>query len=235
MNVAPEIQQILVFFIFVAPGFLFSRSYIPYRPIQYYKKPNIFDQTALLLIGSALIHGALISIVALIVLITQLISGQLITLGQFLLLAMPLEDIPLVSLAAYLLVIGIYVLISLLVGRRAGVFFGKQATNQHPWWTRIIGENLPENTLFWAEILQMEALQKGILSPQVVIHMRSGETFEGKLDRLKLVGDEEDSIELAITHVTYHSAEHDQSLPPISDHIVLLQSKDILWVSRVDV
>ena len=72
--------------------------------------------------------------------------------------------------------------------------------------TRVIGENPPENLLLWYTILQQEALQKGILTPRMTIRLRNGDTFEGYLNRLKLVGDEENTIELAITDVCCYPA-----------------------------
>lgn len=234
MNVALEVQQIILFFIFVAPGFFFSRTYFPFRPIQYYKQRSIFEQTALALIGSAAIHGALLSVVTLVVLLARTATGQALTLRNFLNLNTDLADMSLSRLSVYLVALLGYLFISLIVARRMGIFFGKGWTHKSRWWTRIIGEDLPENLLFWPEILQAEALQKGILSPKVIVRLRNGDTFEGALNRLKLVGDEEDTVELALTDVQHYGAPDQPHTPQLKNHIVLLQSKDILWISRID-
>jgi len=234
MDIALEIQQVIIFFIFVAPGFLFSRTYLPFRPIQYYKQTTLFEQSALALVGSAIIHGILLSIAALVILVGQAMSQQPLTLSQLVDPNVPLAQVPLPMLAWYLFVSAGYLLLSLVVSRRAAIFFGRRTASRQQWWTRIIGENPPENTLFWPVILQREALQKGILAPRITIRLRNGDTFEGHLNRMKLVGDEDDTIELAITQVTYHAASAGTFSPALEDNIVLLQSKDILWLSRVD-
>ena len=234
MNVALEIQQIILFFIFVAPGFYFSRTYFPFRPIQYFKQRSIFEQTALALIGSAIIHGALLSVATLLVLIFRSATGQVLILSQVLNLDTDLADMSLSRLSVYLVGALGYLFVSLILARRAGIFFGKGATGRSHIWNRIIGEDLPENLLFWPVILQAEALQKGILNPKVTVRLRNGDTFEGVLNRLKMVGDEEDTVELALTDVRHFSGPDQPYTPHLENHIVLLQSKDILWISRVD-
>ncbi|MEM7034129.1 MAG: DUF6338 family protein [Chloroflexota bacterium] len=241
MNVALEIQQIILFFIFIAPGFFFSRTYLPFRPTQYYKQRSIFEQTTLALVGSAVIHALLLSLVTLVVLIIRSLTGQVLILSEVLALNRPLEDMSLARLSVYLLSALGYLFLSLIIARRGGVLFGKGAGvfgRTGPWWIRlsrlILGENLPENVLFWPVVLQAEALKKGIFPPPVIVRLRNGDTFEGVLQEMKLVGDEEDTIELAISNVAYYGSPDQEHQPRLRHHVVLLQSKDILWISRLD-
>lgn len=238
MQIALDLQQLIIFFIFVVPGFLFTRTYLSYRP-RYYRETSLFEQAALALIGSAVIHATLLSAVAVGVLIAWGISGQMFTLDM--LIGTPLDtgSIPLPILAFYLYISAGYLLLTMIVARRAGIFFGHRLpgsdSRSWKWWTRVIGENPPENLLLWYTILQQEALQKGILTPRMTIRLRNGDTFEGYLNRLKLVGDEENTIELAITDVCCYPASDSTTAVPMEDQIVLLQSKDILWLSRTDI
>jgi hypothetical protein len=71
--------------------------------------------------------------------------------------------------------------------------------------------------------------------------MRTGEYFEGDLSHMRLTGDEENTVELALRNVTYST-----SLPslaelttsqvyPLPNQVLLLKSTDILWLSRNDI
>lgn len=236
MNVAPELQQIILFFAFVAPGFLFTRTYLAYRP-RYYKESSLFEQTALALIGSAAIHATLLGAVAIGTLTAWAVTRRTYTLAYLIGLSVPVEQIPLHILAVFLFFTAGYLLLALIVARRAGIVLGKRIPSSYPrtwrWWTRLIGENPPESLLLWYTILQQEALQRGILHPKITVHLRNGDVFEGFLNRLKLVGDEDNTIELAITQASCLPAAGTSAVS-LANQIVLLQSKDILWLSRVD-
>jgi len=236
MNVAPDLQQIILFFAFVAPGFLFTRTYLAYRP-RYYKESSLFEQIALALIGSAAIHATLLGAVAIGAFTTWALTKQTYTLTYLAGFNVPIADIPLHILAIFLFFTAGYLVLSLIVARRAGIVLGQRGPSTNPrswkWWTRLFGENPPENLLLWYTILQQEALQKGILRPKLTVHLRNGDRFEGYLNRLKLVGDEDNSIELAITEASCYPAAGSSPII-LTDQIVLLQSKDILWLSRID-
>ena len=237
MQIALELQQLILFFVFVAPGFLFTRTYLSFRP-RYYKETNLFEQVALALVGSAIIHGTLLSAVAIGILVAWAVTRQSFTLDYLFGFNLPITRIPLQILAFYLYFLAGYLLLTMVVARRAGIFFGRRIVNPESrlwrWWTRIIGENPPENLLLWYIILQQEALKKGILAPKITVRMRNGDTFEGFLNRLKLVGDEENTIELAMTEVRCYPSTGAASPISLKNQIVLLQSKDILWLSRAD-
>jgi hypothetical protein len=237
MQIALDLQQLIIFFVFVVPGFLFTRTYLSFRP-RYFRETSLFEQAALALVGSAIIHATLLSAVAVGILSAWGISGQTFTLDMLVGMPLSIGSIPLPILAFYLYISAGYVLLTMIVARRAGIFFGRRLPAQDSrfwkWWARIIGENPPENLQLWYTILQQEALQKGILTPKMTIRLRNGDTFEGYLNRLKLVGDEENTIELAITDVRCYPASNTATPILLEDQIVLLQSKDILWLSRTD-
>jgi hypothetical protein len=236
MDIGLNFQGIVLFFIFIVPGFLFTRTYLTYRP-RYYRAPNAFEQTALALVGSAIIHNMLLAAVTLGVLIAWLATNRSFSVGMLFGPTIPITQYPLHILALYLNLLTGYILLSLIIARRGAIFLGKRTPTTLPrWWTRIIGEDPPENLLLWYIILQEEPLKKGLLWPKIGFQLRNGDYFEGRLNRLKLVGDEENTIELAITEVGFRA----KGEPPTADlkalknQTVLLQSRDILWLSRAD-
>jgi len=87
----------------------------------------------------------------------------------------------------------------------------------------------------WHTVLQIEPLELDLIPPHLSIKMRSGEYFEGNLYRLRLVGDEENTIELALSNVFHRDANETQELRPLSNQILLLRSTDILWLARSDI
>jgi hypothetical protein len=74
----------------------------------------------------------------------------------------------------------------------------------------------------------------------VNIQMRSGEYFEGDLYSLRMAGDEENTVELALRNVSHRhpltSADTPPpNLQPLPNQVILLKSTDILWLSRNDI
>jgi len=84
--------------------------------------------------------------------------------------------------------------------------------------------------------LEEEPLERGVLWPKVNLRLRNGDHFEGRLNHLKLVGDEDNTIELALTDVSHRpgSAHAAADLTPLPNQTLLIQSKDILWLTRAD-
>lgn len=236
MAVDMDIQGIVLFFVFIIPGFVFTRTYLAYKP-RYYKQPNALEQTALSLIGSAFIHGSLLGAATIGVLLVWLFTGVSIGTGLLFGATIPMMQYPLHILALFInLLIG-YLVLSLVLARRTAIFLGKRPSSRSAkeWWHRIIGEDPPESSLLWHTVLQDVPLKKGIMNPKVSIRLRNGDHFKGNLNRLKLVGDEENTIELAITDVDYHSEKETSGKSTmLHGQTVLLNSKDILWLSRAD-
>jgi len=95
--------------------------------------------------------------------------------------------------------------------------------------------------MLWHTILQIEALEQELIPPYLKVKMRSGEYFEGDLYRLRLVGDEENTVELALSNVYYSPSLDKGNIPspsdlsPLTEQIILLKSTDILWLARNDI
>jgi hypothetical protein len=69
------LEGLVALLLFIAPGFLYSRSYLAARP-HFQRVPELFQQTVLAVVGSALIHAGLLSISALLVLIYSVVTGH---------------------------------------------------------------------------------------------------------------------------------------------------------------
>jgi hypothetical protein len=86
-------------------------------------------------------------------------------------------------------------------------------------------------------MLQIEPLSLNLIPPHLTIQMRSGDRFEGDLYRMRLVGDEENTVELALNNVSYQppaAAGGPSPASPLPDQVLLLKSTDILWLTRTD-
>jgi hypothetical protein len=245
MKVDLQFQGLALLLIFIAPGFLFSRSYAAFRP-RYHRSPDVFEQMVLSVVASTLIHALFVGILAV---------GEFIYWTYWRLkgwspllkdaLSTPLEDYPLSHITGYALLATIYVLFGLTLAYRTGAFLGRLSAEQVPRWLgRILGPRPPEGILLWHTVLQEEPIKQGIFPPRLNIRLRSGENFEGNLVSLRLCGDEANTIELALENVSYtapitpviHPSESSRSLQVrrLPGHKVLLRSNDILWLSRVD-
>ncbi|NJN96271.1 MAG: hypothetical protein HC875_20240 [Anaerolineales bacterium] len=138
-----------------------------------------------------------------------------------------------------------YLGISLILARRFATFLGfRTAANRPRWWKFLLDEDPPEPFLLWHTILQVEPLQLNLIPPHLFIQMRNGEVFEGDLHSMRLVGDEENTVELALRNVLHRPASptgKDKShtlasdLQPLPNQVILLKSTDILWLTRNDI
>jgi hypothetical protein len=245
MSLNLDLESIILFLFFIAPGFLFTRTYIAYRP-RYYHPLNTFEQLALAIVGSVVIHATIFAVLAVgLLLIYGVTSAKVIDLSTVFLPGTSLRSYPIPVLASVIVAYNIYLAISLVLARRFATFLGRRTQTDLPfWWSFIMGEEPPEPFLLWHTVLQVEPLELNLLPPHVTIHMRNGEYFEGDLSSLRLVGDEENTIELALRQVIHSPAapdgveNKDAALPGqyfLTDQVVLLKSTDILWLSRNDI
>ncbi|MFQ5613780.1 MAG: DUF6338 family protein [Anaerolineae bacterium] len=236
MSVNLDLEGILLVLTFVAPGFLFTRTYLAFRP-RYYRAPSTFEQTVLSIVGSVLIHGAMVSAISIAVLIYWAVTGDALQLYPFLGHPIPMARYPVAVLAIFSVVGLLYLTVSLILARRLGSALGLRSPATLPaWWVFLLGQDPPERLLLWHTMLQEEPLRLGLIPPHLVVQMRSGEYFEGDLDRLRLVGDDENTVELALRNVRYRPANSkpDVAAAALPDRVVLLRSSDILWLGRVD-
>jgi hypothetical protein len=235
MSLSLDLESILLLLFFIAPGFLFTRTYTAYRP-RYYRAASALEQFVLSIVGSAIVHSALLTIIALIILVYWAFTGQSIYLDNILGWGVPVVNFPLPILSLYIFTGIIYLVLSLVLARRLATFIGRGTPVTRPgWWRLILGEDPPEPFLLWHTVLQIEPLELDLIPPHLSIKMRSGEYFEGNLYRLRLVGDEENTIELALSNVFHRDGHQTQELRPLSNQILLLRSSDILWLARSDI
>jgi hypothetical protein len=240
MSLDLNLESIILLLLFIAPGFLFTRTYTAYRP-RYYREPTAFEQFVLAIVGSTVIHTFLLSLLAISILSYWGLTGQLIYLSNFVALGVPWNNYPLPALAFFLFVGVTYLFLSLILARRFATFLGRHGPTDRPrWWRFILGEDPPEPFLLWHTILQIEPLRLDLIPPHLVIQMRSGEYFEGDLYQMRLAGDEENTVELALRNVyrrvpaAVQEGEEGGSsqLQALDDQILLLKSSDILWLTR---
>jgi hypothetical protein len=240
MSLSFDFQSIILLLFFVAPGFLFTRTYTAYRP-RYYRAPNTFTQIVLATVGSAVIHATRLSGIALGLLAYWLLAGQPRQVYNFLLPSLLTSSYspPLVAFSIFTAII--YLLISLVLARRFATFLGRQPiTARSSWWRRIMGDDPPEPALLWHTVLQIEPYHLNLIPPHLAIQMRNGEYFEGDLYLMRLVGDEENTVELALRNVWHRPAPRstDTTAPNLAhlpNQVILLKSTDILWVTRNDI
>lgn len=238
MSLNLNLQSFILLLFFIAPGFVFTRTYTAYRP-RYYREPTAFEQFVLAVIGSTIINALVLSLFALVTLIYWWFTNQLLYINNPIDFTAPLSSYTLPSFIGVVFLGILYLSVSLVLARRFASFLGRGAPADRPrWWTLALGQDPPEPFLLWHTILQIEALQLDLIPPHLTIKMRSGEYFEGDLYRMRMVGDEENTVELALRNVYYSPVApqngETQSLKSLAGQVVLLKSTDILWLTRND-
>jgi hypothetical protein len=242
MSLSLNIEGIILLLFFIAPGFVFMRTYTAYRP-RYFREPSAFEQTVLAVVGSTIINTFILAIITVIILILWAMFGQPLYTSYIPDFSAPVSTYPLPDLAIATFVGVVYLTTSLVSARRFGTFLGRGTGEDRPrLWNFLLGEDPPEPFLLWHTVLQIEPLALNLIPPHVIIQMRSGDYFEGDLYRMRLVGDEENTVELALRNVRHNSAARDAAADPsaqqilsLSDRVLLLRSSDILWLARSDI
>jgi hypothetical protein len=244
MSLSLNLESVILFLFFIAPGSLFTRTYISYRP-RYYRPVDAFERLVLAIIGSVVIHATIFAGIGLGLVVYWLSGAQVVYLDTLFLPATPLAAYPAPLLALVILIYILYLALSLVLARRFATFLGRRTGPGLPgWWQVIMGPEPPEPFLLWHSILQVEPLQLNLIPPHLTVHMRNGAYFEGDLSHMRLVGDEENTVELALRNVVYSTvppgpmktAEAPIVEPhPLPNQVVLLKSTDILWLSRTDI
>lgn len=244
MSLSLNLESIILFLFFIAPGFLFTRTYIAYRP-RYYRPVDAFERLVLAIIGSVVIHASIFAGIGLGLVVYWLSGAQVVYLDMLFLPATPLAAYPAPLLALIILIYILYLALSLVLARRFATFLGRRTGPGLPgWWQAIMGPEPPEPFLLWHSILQVEPLQLNLIPPHLTVHMRNGAYFEGDLSHMRLVGDEDNTVELALRNVVYSAVSPGRvetpekpvaGLQPLPNQVVLLKSTDILWLSRTDI
>lgn len=241
MSLNLSLESIILLLIFIAPGFVYTRTYTAYRP-RYYRDPTNFEQFVRAIVGSTVIHAVILAVFALGAVLYWGITGQFLYLSDFVDPAAPVGNYPLPVLAFFAFFGGLYLALSLILARRSASFLAGGALIDRPrWWTFILGEDPPEPFLLWHTMLQIEPLRLNLIPPRLAIQMRNGEYFEGDLYRMRLVGDEENTVELALRGVYHRAPAQDggdsssQEMRSLTNQVLLLKSTDILWLTRNDI
>jgi hypothetical protein len=240
MSLSLDVESIILLLLFIAPGFLFTRTYTAYRP-RYYREPTAFEQFVLAIVGSTAIHTFLLTIISILALSYWGLTGQLLFVGNFFTPGVPLTSYSIPVLAILVFIAVMYLFLSLVLSRRFATFLGRHGPADRPrWWRFILGEDPPEPFILWHTILQIEPLRLDLIPPHLVIQMRSGEYLEGDLYQMRLAGDEENTVELALRNVYRRvsvplqegEAGASSQLQALDSQILLLKSSDILWLTR---
>lgn len=237
MSLSLNLQSIILLLFFIAPGFLFTRTYSAYRP-RYYREPTAFEQFVLAIVGSTIIHAAGLTIISLGVLGYWAVTGQLLYASIVFDPVASISSYPLTELAVVTFFGMVYLAASLVAARRFATFLGQGTPASRPgWWNFILGHDPPETFLLWHTVLQIEPLKLNLIPPYLIIQMRNGERFEGDLYQMRLVGDEENTVELALRNVSYQAPDGSTSYEKqnLTDQVLLLRSSDILWLTRSDI
>jgi len=232
MSLSLNLESIILLLFFIAPGFVFTRTYTAYRP-RYYHELTAFEQFVLAIVGSTIIHATLLMLVAVGVSLYWLFTG----VSLYLLPPQPISDYPVPVLAGFLLISFLYLTTTLVAARRFATMLGRTDQERPRWWNFLLGQDPPEPFLMWHTILQIEPLEQDLIPPRLHIQMRSGEFFKGDLHQLRLVGDEENTVELALRNVSYcrqpaANINDTTNFKPLDKQILLLKSNDILWLTR---
>ena len=246
MSLSLDLESVILFLFFIAPGFLFTRTYVAYRP-RYYRPFDTFEQLILSIIGSVVIHATLFAGLGLGLLLYYFATGNIfLDFSGMFLSTMFLSAYPVPLLVAGIFLYIIYLVISLLLARRFATFLGRRTSEDLPlWWRVFMGKDPPEPFLLWHTILQVEPLKLNLIPPHVTIQMRNGEYFEGNLSSMRMVGDTDNTVELALRDVFHSNTPPDrlgeeetaaaEELDFLPNQVVLLKSTDILWLSRNDI
>ncbi|RMF02918.1 MAG: hypothetical protein D6768_07110, partial [Chloroflexi bacterium] len=196
--------------------------------------PSVFEQFVLAIVGSTVIHATMLAAVALGAGIYWLFTGQI----PYYVMFQPLSNYPFPILAGFFLTAFLYLSATMILARRFATTLGRRTNLERPgWWRLFLGQDPPEPFLLWHTILVAEPLKRNLMPPRLKIKLRSGEFFKGDLHSLRIVGDEENSVELALRNVVYRPAPGDSSAEiagprSLADQVVLLKSSDILWLAR---
>ena len=124
MSLSLNIEGIILLLFFIAPGFVFTRTYTAYRP-RYFREPSAFEQSVLAVIGSTIINSFILAITAIIVLIMWAFTGQFLSSSYIPDFSAPVSNYPLPDLALTAFFGVIYLSASLVSARRFGTFLGR--------------------------------------------------------------------------------------------------------------
>src|SRR5262245_51443076 len=114
MSLNLNLESFVLLLLFIAPGFVFTRTYTAYRP-RYYQAPTAFEQFVLAVIGSTTIHTFILSLIALGILIYWGVTGQLFYVNNPFVSGISLNNYPLPIVALFVFIGVLYLFLSLVL------------------------------------------------------------------------------------------------------------------------
>lgn len=228
-----QLEGLLLLLLFVAPGFLFLRTFshtrgAPYSQYHYRQEQTLVDQIVLCVIASVIIHVTISFF---------FFVPVMFYIWRFKRSA-PLRNLfpPLSSyLAAHFVILvaffTVYVVLTLVFAWMGGRFFGKRFPLPEPLWLKL---------------LISEPVATGSVPIRLTVRLRNGEEHTGYLSSLVWLGDKENTFELVLDRVIYSPADSGESAVvdkakrrkatiELPNQRVLFRSQDILWLSRLEV
>lgn len=227
MTLNLQLQGLVLLLLFIAPGFIYSRSRLHVQP-RYYKEESIFEQLVTTITASTIIHIFLFPLASLVLTGFCYRFGYSLALKDLL---QPWSARTVPNLVLNGLGVATYLGCSLALAWYGGVWAGKRFTR-------------PDSIPLWHRML-VEEPEKFAISPVwLTVRLRNEEEYTGALSDFVWVGDKENTIEIALEKVVYTKPEADKegSRPKESRTLqqielpgrrLLLRSSDILWLARI--
>lgn len=228
MTLNLQLQGLVILLLFIAPGFVYSRSRLHVRP-RYYKEESIFEQLVTTITASTIIHIFLFPLAGLVLMGFCYRFGYSLALKDLL---QPWSARTVPNLVLNGLGVAIYLGCSLTLAWYGGVSAARRFTR-------------PDSIPLWHRMLVEEPEEFEISPVWLTVRLRNGEEYTGALSSCVWVGDRENTIEIALEKVVYTRSEagKEGSRPKkagtstqkveLPDRRLLLRSSDILWLARI--
>jgi len=228
MTLNLQLQGLVLLLLFIAPGFVYSRSRLHIRP-RYYKEESVFEQIVTTITASTIIHIFLFPLAGLVLMGFCHRFGYSLALKDLL---QPWSARTVPNLVLNGLGVATYFGCSLALAWYGGLLAASRFTR-------------PDSIPLWHRMLVEEPEEFEISPVWLTVRLRNGEEYTGALSSCVWVGDKENTIEIALEKVVYTRPEvgGDRSRPKkagtstqkveLPNRRLLLRSSDILWLARV--
>lgn len=214
MTLNLQLQGLVLLLLFIAPGFVYTRSRLHVRP-RYYKEESIFEQLVTTITASTIIHIFLFPLAGLVLMGFCYWFGYSLALKD---LFQPWTARTVPNLVLNGLGVATYFGFSLALAWYGGVLAARRFTR-------------PDSIPLWHRML-VEEPGKFVISPVwLTVRLRNGEEYTGALSSCVWIGDKENTIEIALEKVVYTKPGARKIELP--ERRLLLKSSDILWLARV--
>lgn len=171
------LEALLVLVIFIAPGFLFTRSYWYGQP-RYFHEPDTFQQIVTSVITSIFIN----------LLLLVVMNGFLVLLApnfpQMIQYVQPLGSLPPQELLNALILLTVYATASLSIGFFGGILWQQRSDPSLPFWWRLIAEPFARGE-----------------QPRLTIRFSNGQEIAGIVKSVRWIGSKEVVYEFVLRDV----------------------------------